>query len=439
MGDSGAYLNTALTGSIPGERSFTYGFLLRAIAVWPHSLHSMVWIQTALSACSCWIVAICLVRYFQAGLALAAVCSLLCAIEPLQLLSERYVLTEAVATFLFALFVLSCFEYLAGARLFWLGSVQVIGVLLISIRISFLPAVLFASVCLPILRARWRRPEWKMTARRVILPVLFSLALSQSLLLGYRHLYGYLIAPPMHNHPAYFYRDGLFLLSDFAPIVTPADYPVPSQRAAVFGRLRVPLHDLKARDEQRWLEGGLCSEIVAEYKGDEYKADEVARETALRAIKHHPLAVVEIGAATFAEYFEKSYLTSTLLIDNGSDRQLEPSLVAEYKRDFGEDFGTLPPQSFTKWWQENSFVWDCFLLCLPFLFLAHLIFYRHMSSPCHWLCAVFLFAFLEGAIVTVTRPTPRFLTTMAWLSLLVIGATANDFFKLVTRRTKLLY
>jgi hypothetical protein len=37
MGDSGSYIWTALTGWIPGDRSHFYGYLVRRLAVWPHS------------------------------------------------------------------------------------------------------------------------------------------------------------------------------------------------------------------------------------------------------------------------------------------------------------------------------------------------------------------------------------------------------------------
>ena len=37
LGDSGAYIWTALTGWIPSDRSYFYGYLVRWLAVWPHS------------------------------------------------------------------------------------------------------------------------------------------------------------------------------------------------------------------------------------------------------------------------------------------------------------------------------------------------------------------------------------------------------------------
>src|ERR1044072_9368053 len=42
MGDSGAYVHTALTGWIPGDRSYFYGYLIRWLAVGPHSLNPLL-------------------------------------------------------------------------------------------------------------------------------------------------------------------------------------------------------------------------------------------------------------------------------------------------------------------------------------------------------------------------------------------------------------
>src|SRR6476659_4861040 len=49
MGDSGAYIWTALTGSIPSDRSYFYGYLVRWLAVWPHSLGPLLITQALAS------------------------------------------------------------------------------------------------------------------------------------------------------------------------------------------------------------------------------------------------------------------------------------------------------------------------------------------------------------------------------------------------------
>lgn len=432
IGDSLSYLFTALTGWIPPDRSFVYGFLIRPFVVRPHLLPLLVACQALLSAISAWLVAVILLRYFQTTVLIAAVCSLLCAVEPLQLLEERYVLTESLATLLFAVFLLLCFEYLAKPRLAILASIQVCGVLLISLRISFLPLVILCSVALPFFtRKSTSRPRNFVRQRSV--HVLFGLLLSQLLLFGYRHLYAQLIEPPMHGHPAYFYRDGLFLVSDFAPLIKPVDYPIARERSELFRPSRVPLAQLENRDAQRWYPDGICDRIIKECHGDEDAADALARKTAIHALKRDPLAAIKLGVQTAALYFYRPYFVSTLITDEGYDAVLPPAEATVYRRDFGVDFNSSmtrfrrsPP--FIEQWHRALYPWYWFLLLLPFLFCAYLI-WRRRALPAHFLSTLFLFLFLEGAVLTVTRPTARFLTTMAWLSFVVVGSCFSHVFR----------
>src|ERR1700681_4813867 len=50
MGDSGAYLWTAITGWIPGDRSYFYGFVIWGVALWTGSLTSLLILQCFISA-----------------------------------------------------------------------------------------------------------------------------------------------------------------------------------------------------------------------------------------------------------------------------------------------------------------------------------------------------------------------------------------------------
>lgn len=442
LGDSRSYLYTALTGWIPPDRSFLYGFFLRIFAVWPHSLHTLVVCQAFLSGLSAWLVAVCLVRYFQISFAIATACSLLCAFEPLQLLAERYVLTEVVATLAFALFALLCFDYLATGRLGTLAVVQLSGALLIGLRIGFLPTAILCSFALPLFRVllspaagsifRQRAMGITELLRMMALPVLFGFILSQGLLFGYRHLYGNLIGPPMHGHPAYFYNEGLFLISDFAPLLKPIDYPIASQRARIFSPSRVPLAPPQNRDAQRWYPDGICDRIMRACGGDEQAADRIAHRTAVRALERDPMGAVRLSLQTAAQYFDRRYLLKTLRVDEGYEGLLPEADVASYRQQFGIDFAASSAHfskfpSLTERWHHALYGWYWFLLLLPSLFAVCLLYFWRITLPAHWLCAVFLFLFFEGAILTVTRPTARFLTTESWLAFVALGSCYSFF------------
>ena len=89
QGDSETYLDSAIYARYPSDRSFVYGLLLRYIALRAHTLSAMILFQAAASGFSAWIVAQSLVRHFGVRFSIAAACAVACAVEPLQLISER--------------------------------------------------------------------------------------------------------------------------------------------------------------------------------------------------------------------------------------------------------------------------------------------------------------------------------------------------------------
>ena len=118
---------------------------------------------------------------------------------------------------------------------------------------------------------------------------------------------------------------------------------------------------------------------------------------------------------------------TTLTTDEGYDITLDESQAAIYRQAFGFDFTSsvagfrqFPP--LTERWHRALQGWYLSLLILPFFYLAYLIVKRRRTLPAHWLCALFFLFFWEGAVLTVTRPTARFLTTMSWLSFVALGS-----------------
>src|SRR6516165_6462194 len=187
-GDSQAYLATATAKYIPPDRSFMYGLFLRRIVYGTRSLNTMVWTQVLFSAIAAWLLAFALENVFSVRPWLAAALGILCSIEPLQLLSERYVLTECCSNCLFALYFVLALLYLKKDRLWILAAAQFVAVLLVGFRISFLPGVLTGTLLLPLLSS--------IRTRRIAQAGL-HLCLSLLLILGlfsiYEHWYGRLI------------------------------------------------------------------------------------------------------------------------------------------------------------------------------------------------------------------------------------------------------
>jgi hypothetical protein len=75
----------------------------------------------------------------------------LCAIDPLQLLYERYVMTETISLCLYAFVIYHSCLYLKNHRLRNLVIVQAVSVLLIGFRMSFLLQVQINTIILPLM------------------------------------------------------------------------------------------------------------------------------------------------------------------------------------------------------------------------------------------------------------------------------------------------
>lgn len=416
MGDSAAYLDTAAHDYIPPDRSFTFGYLLKLIALWPHSLNTVVLTQLAMSTAACCILAIILLRYLRLSLAPACILTALCAMEPLQLLSERYVLTEATATFLFAALIWTAFAYWRTGRFWLLLILSPVGVLLISVRVAFLPAVLLLSVAVPLLAPPTR------TSRRwmvVTIGLMLSIASSQFLLREYRLLYRSLYNPKVR--PAYLYADGYFLLSDFAPVVTPADYPDDGSRAWVFSHLGVPLSDPQARDAQRWWNNGLCTVIEHAPGLNDYTGNRVARKTALHAIRRNPVGFARLVLINISGYFQRPFLKKMITMDEEYGWQLTSKESTFFRDLFGFTHRSSDDDSLIHKWHRFTWPWYPLLILVPGLYTFALAVLHRRASSIDWFLLLPAWSLWITAAVTISRPTPRYETPLAWLAFALAG------------------
>ncbi|MEP6636587.1 MAG: hypothetical protein ABJB97_07660, partial [Acidobacteriota bacterium] len=138
MGDSGSYLWTALSGWIPPDRSFVYGFIIRWSSITTHSLTSLLVLQTLLGTVTALLLTFLCLRIFILPVRFAYLFGFLCALDPLQLVWERYIMTETVSLFCYAVILTLAFFYLEQRRLWQLVAFQLVAVVLVSLRISYL-------------------------------------------------------------------------------------------------------------------------------------------------------------------------------------------------------------------------------------------------------------------------------------------------------------
>jgi len=427
FGDSSSYIWTALTGWLPTDRSFVYGYFIRLVAVTTESLTSLVVIQVLLGCVTSIVMAHLLIRYFRVRLWLAFIMALLTSLEPLQLLYARYVMTETLALTIFVFYVWVVLHYLEDPRIKWLGLIQGIAVLLISIRFSFIPMVWICAPATPVLAfpaiAAKARLAGVKTISRIAWHVVMSVFLLFLFTTAYKHIHGYL----QHKPPAYSYDSGFFAMSYIIPMLEPGDFADKTLGGQVLSELRFPIADRRARAAHRWMEGGAVSRLQ-KLEPDRMKADAIAREAAFHAVIHKPLAFLKLGWQTSTDYFDQDCLRSSMETNLGN-RRLEDEFHKLIKTRFhysSDKSSALDLKTITGQYFLQSGHWIQLLLFLPLVWGFLLVFTRDTGQRRKILMMVLISLIFVGAVLFLAElPAPRYLHIPAWLACMAAGVVLN--------------
>src|SRR6187431_2288977 len=101
IGDSACYIATAIVGWIPDDRSHFYGFVIRWVALSVQSLTPLLLLQTLISAATAVLLAHICRTQFGLSVRGSYIIGLICALDPFQLVWERYVMTETISLFFY--------------------------------------------------------------------------------------------------------------------------------------------------------------------------------------------------------------------------------------------------------------------------------------------------------------------------------------------------
>ena len=241
---------------------------------------------------------------FEVRPAIAVAAAVAFAVEPLQILHERMVLTESFAMLMLALYLLFCLSYLARPGVLTLIVLATTGVLLLNLRLVYVPVTLFGAVLVPLLG--WVIPHGEWAATNGLRRFLGHLAISLFVTLGLHQLYKTATGVKANLPPAYQYKSGFILASSWAPLIEPEDAFDPRARRVVEKLLdsaAYPLGDVSLRSSQLWGEGGLTSEMKEAFGGDIYSANVAAQEMSQRTLRRVPLSVVRLTARTYLNYW----------------------------------------------------------------------------------------------------------------------------------------
>ena len=332
MGDSRSYIQTALTYWIPEARSYFYGYVIRWSSVWTESLTWLLALQLFISAAAAVLAA--LISRFIFGLAArwSFVVGFLCALDPLQLLYERYVLTEAISLGLYAFVLYQSFLYLRNRRFRDLVLVQVVSVLLIGFRMSYLLLVQLDTVLLPVIAfspAVWRtfrhgfeRSDVFRIFGRLGSHLLISVLLMFVLHEGYKRTNGWI----SHRPPAYLHAAGIIQLAILSPVLEPEDSPDPGLADVIRKGEEFHLKDLNYRAAQRFAPGYLIDKLTKLHP-ERSGAERIARETAMNAVRRNPLAVLNLGWRVYSDYWSVAAMKESARSDFGFNNPPPEDLV----------------------------------------------------------------------------------------------------------------
>jgi hypothetical protein len=419
MGDSGAYIHTALTGWIPDDRSYFYGYLVRWLAVWPHSLVPLVLSQTLASAVTAIVFALICRRFFEISNSLSFLFGVLCALDPCQLVWERYVMTEAFSLLVYVLVLYWSLAYLRDRRLWQLAVVQVLSVLLIGFRMSYLLVVQACTVLLPLIAfARYELPALRNRSAPAVsfLSGLTHVIASIMIMFVTHGAYKYANGWLSNREPAYLYNAGAHLAAVWAPALEPSDASDPRFREIIANGDQFKIKDLRSRNAQQYGEG-LLIKRWREIERDSRINDRVTRETAINALRRRPLEIVGLAVQTYVGYWNVRWLWRYARMDLGYGK-LHDDTVKMFAEKFGFQTGKQLPV------RPYSLLQEYFLAAWPYYFILVVsplvcAFAIWLSRERTFALLLFIHASIMMVVVTALSPQPciRYLQPVSLLIL----------------------
>ncbi|HEX7517099.1 MAG TPA: hypothetical protein VF345_07410 [Chthoniobacterales bacterium] len=433
MGDSACYISTALVGWIPDDRSYFYGYVIRWVALSTGSLTPLLLLQSFTSALTALLLAHTCRSMFGLSARGSYIIGFLCALDPFQLVWERYVMTETISLFFYVAGLYFSFLYLKQRRVRHLAIAQGLWVLLIGFRMSYLLVVQVSAVLLPImafypfLLATWRNRRGAQVdrfhaVRLALVHLLTSIAVMLLLHGAYKQANGWLCG----RAPAYLYATGLHLLAFWAPILVPADASDQRLARIIEQGDEFDIKELTARNDQRFESGYLVDRWQA-VEPDTPRANRIAKETALRALRRNPLAVLHLAARTFAQYWNLKDLRHYASIDLGhNDLTLEQNAMLAESFHLATDGRIIgaPPTVLQRFFLI-SWPYCYFLLLSPILGVSAV--YLAREKQLALLLLLHLVIILAVTFTFAVAPSFRYLQPASVLTLLSIALCLRAF------------
>ena len=427
MGDSSSYIHTALTGSIPSDRSYFYGYLVRWLAVWPHSFTPLLIAQALASGATAIVFVLVCSRFFGMSKRLSFLFGSMCALDPCQLVWERYVMTESFSLLVYVLVLYWSLAYLHDRRLWQLAVVQALSVLLIGFRMSFLPVVQACTILLPLIAfARCglpglrNRSEVHAPEAGVLTIGLMHVIASITMMFVMHDAYKYANGWLSKREPAYLHDAGTHLAAVWAPALEPSDATDPRFGELIANGREFKIEDPTLRNAQHFGEGFLIDRW-RKIEKKRRKRDRIARETAMNALRRRPLQIAGLALNTYMGYWGmasiQSYAREDLGVGELTDEQIK-MLIEKFR------FTTvklLPAQPFSLLQQYFLRSWPYYFIVVVSPLTCALATWASRQRAFMFL--LFIHASILMVVITTLSPqaSVRYLQPVSMLTLLSIA------------------
>jgi hypothetical protein len=410
MGDSGSYIHTALTGSIPRDRSYFYGYLIRWLAVWPHSFSPLLVAQTLASGATAIVFALICSRFFGMSNRLSFLFGLMCALDPCQLVWERYVMTESFSLVVYVLVLYWSLAYLRDRRLWQLAVVQALSVLLIGFRMSYLLVVQVCTILLPLiavarcgLSALRNRSEARVPKGTVLTTGLMHVIASIAMMFVMHDAYKYASGWLSRREPAYLHDSGSHLAAVWTPALEPSDATDSRFRDLIANGHEFRIDDLRLRNAQHFGEGFLIDRW-GKIEKNRRKRDRIARETAMNALRRRPLQIAGLALKTYMGYWGIASIQSYAREDLGYGELSDGQLKVFVEKFRFTTVKVLPAQPFSLLQQYFLSGWPYYFIVVISPLICALAMW--VSRGRAFALLLFVHASILMAVVTVLSPQP---------------------------------
>jgi hypothetical protein len=401
LGDSGVYLNSALTDSRPNDRSYWYGVLIRWVTANSNSLQPLLLFQAICGALSALVAGFIANRIFPGHRTLILLTVLACSLDPIQLIFERYVLTESIALLSFSGLLLSMVLILSGASWKFIVSAAGCSVALISFRASFFPSIFFILIVGPILARIYKQ----ISNRNLVYCLLIS---STALSLCWSTTSSL--------------KTGQVILAAWSPLLSQQDFPDPIQGKRFMEGMDLKSDTFFTREITLFRPDGMIHKIRTEIP-DAGDLDKFSKHVAFNLISRDFEGVLNLAAASYIKVWDSDYRTNLMKWDIGQN-ELEKSFRELLKEKFQHEAEELPSPTFSsRFYLIVGHQTVLLALMAPIVFLLITIFRHGFKFN---LLLIFMCMVSASMLITIfifsTLPVVRYLHPLSWMISSVLPA-----------------